>query len=87
MAYSIEAKTEISTPELQLKRILRGVRAEADISQEELGIQIGRYFGIPAISQTVVSSWLRDNSPGSIPSCYLGAVSQICSVPPERLMV
>ena len=48
----------------------RGVRAEANMSQEDLGLRIGRYFGIPAIDQKTISRWERTKV--EIPGCYLG---------------
>lgn len=70
-----------------MKALLRGVRAEASLTQAELGVRIGRYFGIPAIAQETVSKWESNKCTLEIPSCYLGAVAQACKVPPERMMV
>lgn len=70
-----------------MKAILRGVRAEANLTQGELGVLIGRYFAMPAIAQETISKWENPRSTLEIPSCYLGAVAQACRVPAERMMV
>ena len=83
--YSRHVVTALAeTPEAKMAACFRGVRAEANMSQEDLGLRIGRYFGIPAIDQKTISRW---ENKGSIPGCYLGAVANICGVPPERMMV
>ncbi|MEO1390984.1 MAG: helix-turn-helix transcriptional regulator [Cyanobacteria bacterium J06634_6] len=87
MTYSSQLTSLVETPEAKMKAIVRGVRAEANISQEELGIRIGRYLCIPAIDQKAVSRWENPKEPTIIPSCYLGAVAEICGVSAERLMV
>ncbi|MEL7494812.1 MAG: helix-turn-helix transcriptional regulator [Cyanobacteria bacterium J06554_11] len=88
MVYSRQsATTVIETPEAKMKALLRGVRAEANISQEELGIRIGRYFCMPAIAQKTVSRWENPGETAEIPSCYIGAVAEACGVSSERLMI
>ena len=88
MAYSRQSITMfIETPEAKMKALLRGVRAEANISQEELGIRIGRYFCMPAIAQKTVSRWESPKDTAEIPSCYIGAVATACGVSAERMMV
>ena len=88
MAYSRQSITTfIETPEAKMKALLRGVRAEANISQEELGIRIGRYFCMPAIAQKTVSRWENPGETSEIPNCYIGAVAKACGVEPGRMMV
>ena len=83
MAYSRQSVT-VKTPELKMAATLRGVRAEANISQEQMGILIGRNLCVPAIGQKTISRW---ESEGTVPGCYLGAIAQVCGVSAERLMV
>lgn len=63
---------------------LRGVRAEADLTQTELGALIGVHLNIPAIPQGTISYWETN---GSVPGCYLGAITKSCRVEQGRLLV
>lgn len=88
MVYFTDQKTDpkpiLRTPEEKMAAIVRGVRAELNVSQTELGVRIGRNLCIPAIPQGTISDW---EIKGNVPGCYLGAIAQVCGVPAERMMV
>ena len=75
---------ENKTPEQLMAARLRGVRAEADLTQTELGALIGVHFQIPPIAQGTISYW---EATGSVPGCYLGAITRACKVEEGRLLV
>ena len=75
---------KIQTPETRMAALLRSVRAEAGLKQTELGALIGVDLRTPPVGQKTISRWESD---GTVPGCYLGAISRVCQVNVERLLV
>lgn len=62
----------------------RGVRAEAGLTQTELGALLGVELKIAPVGQMTISRWEND---GTVPGCYLGAIARVCRVDARRLLV
>ncbi|NEZ59463.1 helix-turn-helix domain-containing protein [Adonisia turfae] len=80
----METTQKIQTPETRMAALLRGVRAEAGLKQTELGVLIGAELKIAPVGQMTISRWEND---GTVPGCYLGAISRVCRVDVGRLLV